>query len=275
MRILSLAALACAALAVALCPARASGAIQSGAVASGDGTEYFTFAGTAGGATGSALLSINVTSAGGATTVVANIWNTSPTTYLDGNSQIQTNVAAITGFGFDVTPDLAFSTYSIVARQWNGTSFSNLTLADTDPAGNLWTLIENGGSGNINLDLFADNGGGIAEALYNPLLAGDGALGNTDPYFTEATLTITFASPDVAVQWAFSEQPGIVGNGGYVTPFVRMQRVGAGGSLRLEAEDPLEDRLLDALPEPVSVVSWLLGTASLGLVLRRSRNGAA
>ena len=275
MRSYCLAALACAVFASAQSPIRAFGAIISGTVAPGDGTQSFSFSGTAGGATGSALLDVNVTSAGGTTTVVANIWNTSPTSYLDSNSQTQTNLAAITGFGFDVTGDPIVSSYSIVARQWNGASFSSVLLGDANPTGNVWNVVENGGSGNITVDLFADNGGGIAGGLYNPLLAGNPAIGATNPYFTQATLTITFADPDVGVNWAYSDQPGIQGNGSYVSLFVRMQRVGAGGSLKLEPELPPEETLLVHTPEPASLAIWLLGGGALALIYRCRKRTAA
>jgi hypothetical protein len=269
------AALACAALLAALSPGRALGAIISGTVDSVDGTQTFSFSGTAGGGTGSALLNVKVTSTGGTTTVVASLWNTSPTTYLDVNSQTQANLAAVTGFGFDVTPDLTFSSYSIVARQWNGSSFSSVLLGDTNPTGNVWNLIDDGGTGNISVDLYANNGSGIASGLYNPLLAGNPAIGSTNPFFTEATLTITFASPDVAVNWAYSDQPGIEGNGSYVSLFVRMQRVGDGSSLKLEPEPPPEETLLVHAPEPASLAIWVLGAGALAIIYRCRKRPAA
>ncbi len=256
-----------AALAAVFAPASASGAIVTGTLAPDDGTQFFTFTGSASGGVGSAQLGITVTESGGITTVVADIWNTSPTTYGSG----QTNLSAITGFGFDVTPDKPFLTYSIVARQWDGSAFSDVVIGDTDPSGNLWNLLQDGGSGQLNVDMFADNGTGVADALYNPAIAGDPAIGSTNPFFTEARLTITFESP-LQVKWGYSDQPGYEGNGDYVTPFVRMQRVGDGGSLKLEPDGPPQAAVV---PEPTSVLIWSVG-AGVGLLfaLRRRKSSA-
>ena len=237
-------------------PCCALGAIFTGTINPGDGTQAFTFTGSDAGGTGSARLEITVTESGGITTVVADIWNTSPTTYGDG----QTNAAAITSFGFDVTPDKPFLGYSIVAKQWDGTSFTDVVIGDTNPADNLWNLAQDDGSGKINVDMFADNGIGTHNGLYNPDLAGDEALGETNPFFTEARLIITFESP-LAVKWGFSDQPGIEGNGDYVTPFIRMQRVGDDGSLKLEPDGPP-----NVVPEPHSLAIWTIG-GGIGMLL--------
>jgi hypothetical protein len=246
-------------------PCCARGAIFAGTLGPSEGTQSFTFSGESNGGVGSARLDVTVSETGGITTVVADIWNTSPTTYGSG----QTNLSAITGFGFDVTPDKPFFTYSIVARQWNGSSFTDVVLGDTDPAGNLWNLKQDGGSGQLKVDMFADNGTGVAEALYNPELAGDTAIGNTSPFFTEAQLTISFLGP-LEVKWAYSDQPGYEGNGSYATPIVRMQRVGSGGSLKLEPDGPPS-----VVPEPHSVIIWTLAGGVGMLMASRRRKKAA
>lgn len=262
-RILILAALLCAS--TILAPARASAAIFGGSFGSGDGTQSFAFSGYSQGGFGSAKMDITVTEAGGITTVVADLWNTSPTTYGSG----QPNVSGITGFGFDIAPNTPVLTYSLYAQQWNGSSLSPVLLGDTDPEGNLWNLAP-GGSGQFQANLFADNGTGIAEGLYNPELAGNPALGNTNPYFTGARLTITFEG-SLMVVWGYDGEPSCEDNGVFSTPIIRMQRVGDGGSLKLEPELPT---FLN--PEPHSLVVWALaGGAGLLFALRRRKAYAA
>jgi hypothetical protein len=261
-RIVFLAALLCAS--TLKDPARASGAVFD-SLGPADSTQSYTFTGSAGGAVGSAAMDIRVTQAGGVTTVIADIWNTSPTTYGSG----QSNVAAITGFGIELDPNMPFTSYWIYAQAWNGSSFETVLLGDTNPSGNLWTLVPDSGTGQLQVDMFADNGNGIAAALYNPDIAGDPALGNTNPYFSGAQLIVEFDTP-LLVTWGFFADPGCEGNGGFGTPIVRMQRVGDGGSLKLEGESPPFVN-----PEPQSLVIWALAGGAGLLFAFRSRSRKA
>ena len=156
--------------------------------------------------------------------------NTSPTSLENGTEWA--NAPAITGVGFNIDPDVAFSSWSLMAYDSDGNS-NNIT--------NHWTLGLDSGIGNINLDLYAE-AQGVHAGLYNPdtLNAPDPStiLGD-DPYFTEAVLTIYFAG---TTNWV------VDGN----SPFTRWQNVG------LDGEGSLK---LPSIPDPVAV--FLLGSACL------------
>lgn len=164
----------------------------------------------------------------GSNAFVITINNTSPTSLIAGTQWA--NAPAITGVGFNIDPDVGFSSWSLTAYDINGTA----TYIDDDGGTggtNDWTLNLNSGTGNIILDLYAENVQGGQAGLYNPatLLDPLGTIpwGGDPLYFTEAVLTINFV-----------ETTNLVVDGD--SPFTRWQNVGEDGegSLKLSIPDP-------------------------------------
>ena len=199
----------------------------------------FTFEGTANNGIGSATLDFDISADG-------KIWkvyidNTSPTTLISGPGD---NISAITGFGWDVDDGSASAfTWTLAAED------EHSTLQDISGSWNVGP----GSTGSVVLDVFAQNNSGTAAALYNPAWAASpSTLGNTNPFFTTAILTVNYTEPEYLRVFTESDpQDG--------SPFVRMQRVGYDndGSLKL------------FVPEPSSML--LVGIGFIGLAIIRRR----
>lgn len=265
--------------ALALLPESGKAAIISGTVSPGDPIHTFFFEGEDKGGIGSATMTILVTDLGSNNyKITATVANTSPTTY---GSPAKANTAAIMGFGFDVNPDgLTYTDYSLTAYKRNSDgSFSLVILGDSDSSTSdegKWTVEYDagaggggGGSGNVQVDLYADSGNGAHYALYNQ------ALGqvNPNPYYSLATLELYFTTnAPVEVVYHYDDNPKTdATNDVKNSPYVRFQRVGNDGSLKLTPSDPpvTPEGGSGALPEPASLAVWGLGLGLVGLSARR------
>ena len=190
---------------------------------------------------GRATATVNFQGLGGSTFTIT-IDNTSPTSLIDGT--LWANAPAITGFGFNVDPNMGVSSWSLTAYDISGTTIN----IDDDYGTNDWTLARDTKLGNIKLDLYAETTQGSQAGFYNPatLAAPVGTPGvDTIPwgggpqYFTEAVFTINFEAETSLV---------VDGN----SPFTRWQNVGKDGEGSLK---------LTSIPDPTAV--FLLGSACL------------
>ena len=164
----------------------------------------------------------------GSNAFVITINNTSPTSLIDGTPWA--NAPAITGVGFNVDPDVLFSSWSLTAHNSSG----NTLYIDNDGGTGDWILEVDETVGNIFLDLYPNNVQGGQAGLYNPatLTAPPGTPGDeTIPwggppqYFTTAVLTINFENvTDLVVDTN--------------SPFTRWQNVGADGEGSLKLSVP-------------------------------------
>ena len=215
----------------------------------------YNFSGSDEGGTGTATMLFGVDD----TTLTVTINNTSPTSLDSGKTNTDNstfNIAAITGFGFNLDPD------SLTLESWNLTAFD----IEGDAFETTNWLMETFIAG-IELDYLPQTDTPtVDEALYNPdLLSLDPRpdFGGNTPLFTTATLTMVF-----------NEMPTLNASDQW-SPFVRMQRVGidAEGSLRLPGTPGNGgDDDLEQIPEPATIV--LLGAGLLGLVgIRRRLRG--
>jgi hypothetical protein len=198
--------------------------------------QTFTFSGTTKGGTGSALMDFVLSG----NTLTITLDNTSPIYYTDNGNQ-QFNTPGITGFGFDLNNTLLPAIVSWQLEAFGGDK-TGVIVGGASSTGD-WGM----GStmAGVSLDYFPQTSGqNIQGALYNPLaLGGFSALPN---YFTTAELRMTFSATPV-IDFHDGKSP---------SPFVRMQNVGAGGSLKLPGTQ---------VPEPSTLM--LLGVGLIGLAL--------
>ncbi len=226
--------------------------------------ESFTFSGSANGGTGSATMDVTISG----NQVTAVVENTSPILMDDG---ISDNTPGITAIGLNLEPDtLVLTSWTLHALDSTG----SITLIADGTAGQDWEMQMT--QAGVSLDYLPGTGGQIDGALFNPDLMGSGALpgGQNDVWFTTATLVLNF---DSAISGLGSEN---CGSGlGDCSTFVRMQRVGDGGSLKLPGEpcgpnDPNCGGGPGGHPTPEPGTMFLMGSGLAGLGFWRWKKGA-
>jgi PEP-CTERM motif len=220
----------------------------------------YGFGGTSNGGVGSATLEFDVV--GNTLTVKVN--NLSPTLLIDGSGP---NTPGITGFGFNLDPaSLVLGAWSLKAFDTSNTEVtigsgtggpSNNTCSGCD-----W-VIDDFLAG-VTLDYLPTTGGQTDGSLYNPA-ATVGSMGQNSIFFTTATLTMSF-----------DQAPSLNDTADW-SPFVRMQQVGNGGSLRLPGEEncvPAPDNAFcgqQQIPEPSALALVALGLVGMGALGRRRK----
>jgi hypothetical protein len=260
---------------LSFCPAAQAAIVAPEVIGDDDGTHTFSFSGVSSGGSATAQVNVRVDwLENGYTRIKSEIWNTSP---IQLNSLTGDNAPAITGWGFDTSPDCIkeqdFASWSVMATNSLGAQVVLGTMGGTD---NIWTLAIDSGEGKILLDLFADNSSkNVQHALYNPDADPDAFA--PDPYFTKAYFEVV-VKQHVSVLY----QPNPADNRADISPYVRFQNVGrnGAGSLKLSAfAHGFEADTPATVPEPMSLVVWsglaaLVGTLKKGRsLLRRSYAG--
>ncbi len=218
----------------------------------------FTFEGVAADGTGLATMAVDFNDL--ATVMTATLENTSPIT--TNTAPVSDNIPGIVGFGFTFddmaslpgVTDWSLSAYKIDPL----TGISELVcLGGSCPSSTslgLWKVDDNVTYQGTYLDYLANNmGAGSHVALYNPDVYSIVNATN-NPYFTQASLMITFATP-VDYESAFGA-------------YVRMQRVGTNtaGSLKLWGEEDMHGQ---EIPEPSTLI--LVGVGIAGLLAYRRK----
>ncbi|CAD5983419.1 hypothetical protein PCC9214_05162 [Planktothrix tepida] len=211
----------------------------------------FDFSGTDNGGTGSATM--NFTGLG-TQNVTVDLWNTSSTKLNDGTGD---NAPAITGFGFNNKglSDPAITAWTLKAYNSSGTL---QTIGSSSDSTLPWSILYDEKTNGITLDYLAaalnngENSPQIQGGIYNPDAISSSALSAGPNFFSKATLNLTFAS-DFTLDTAG------------MSPYVRMQAVGNGGSLKLDGTRQQD------VPEPLTI----LGSAAalgFGSVLKKQAN---
>jgi len=202
--------------------------------------------------------------------------NTSPTTLdlpLTGD-----NAPGIDGFGFNLEPNVVWSSWDLTAYAVNGdhSGVSPVTIGSNADATLPWSLSEGMNNQGITIDYNPTNGNGVDEALYNPAATSGLPGGSNTNYFTEAIFTIVFNDTPVLAQ----EKCSTGENGFNCTTFVRMQNVGQReeGSLKLpgssggtpgSSSGTPGSSSSGVVPEPGSIS--LLGVGMLGVLFAAYR----
>lgn len=236
-------------------------------------TYNFVFSGVSNNGTGSAEMDIELDG----NTMTVKVRNTSPTTYNGSN----TNLASIFAFGFNF--DGAVPTINSWSMSAFDASNASITIGDSNQSDGVdfWNIELNDSLEGVTLDFFPQNSGpdantNVSGGLYNPALAG--TIGDSEGanrhFFSEAILTVVFDAPPV-----LDLTPGSDPN-----PYVRMQRVGNGGSLKLQGQlvgddddDDDDDFPPDtstppgAAPEPLTGGLGALALGAVGYCLLRRR----
>jgi hypothetical protein len=195
-------------------------------------TPYY-FSAIAAGGTGSATMDFSISG----TTLIVTIDNISPTLLEDLSGP---NAPGITGFGFDLDPDIL-----AMIGDWTLEAYTTENNSvEIGPTGtNEWVM---GTSiGGISLDYLPNTFGGISGALFNPSATEGLPGGSNNVYYTTATLTMNFNIAPILVDEGDS-------------PFLRMQNVGenGGGSLKTTGTSV-----------PDAHVMLLLGSSLMGLAV--------
>jgi PEP-CTERM motif len=215
----------------------------------------YGFGGTSQGGIGSATMEFDVVG----NTLTVKIDNTSPTSLIDNSGA---NSPGITGFGFNLDPS------TLVLGSWSLTAFTSTNVSTTIGtsavcSGCDWSM----GTflAGVSLDYLPSTGGQIDGALFNPLATSGLPGGQNSVFFTTATLTMTF-----------NEVPSL-NDSDVWSPFVRMQAVGNGGSLRLPGDpDCIPSAENDfcgqqQIPEPSALALVSLGLLGVASLTRRRR----
>jgi hypothetical protein len=238
----------------------------------------FTFSGEDKGGVGSATMSLKVDYDAALTkwVLTAVVNNDSPTTTTNGG----VNIPGITAFGFELEPLVPWTSWALEGQLYDSATqqMQQVLMAASIPVPNAkWSIDDSHLGNSVELSYIAQVDQAHFGALYNPELAFDGTppsggkpKDGPSVYYTEATLTMLF---DVEPEFSFF--PAGPGNPVAGSPYVRMMRVGDGGSLRLTGvpliEEPEPGPLPTATPEPSSLLIWAGALAALGLVMHRRR----
>jgi hypothetical protein len=234
--------------------ARVHAAIE---IASNGVTRQFSFSGVATNGTGSGTLTIKGTydSVSNTTTFFSTIDNTSP--YTLNSPQVGTNSPAITSWGFDTnSPTSSLLSWQITGKNSSG---GTIILGQKGASGNLWAIDQGEKVGGFKVDLLADNDGAPSDQSIHYGLYRPGALSpGPNPYYTQATLTVTLAGDVNMLFNPVQSDP---------SPFIRLQRVGTDGSLKLYGGTPqIISNAQGDVPEPATLAIWGLGVGIAGLV---------
>lgn len=220
-------------------------------------TSNWTFEGSSSGGSLTADMGITIDDASGIFTLILD--NTSPTTLDDGTG---INAPGIDGFGFNLDPNLTWSSWSITAFATGNPQGSAITIGSSADNTLPWVLSESQNNQGINIDFNPNNGNGVNEALYNPLATSGFPGGQNTNYFTQAVFTIDYNGiPNLASE--------ACGSGLTCTTFVRGQNVGANGAGSVKLAGTEDDGgVIPPQEIPVPGTFALIGLGLLGLRLR-------
>ncbi len=207
----------------------------------------YNFSGIDNGGLGSATMDISIS--GNTLTMI--LKNTSPTTLVDGSG---INAPGITGFGFNLDSNNSVTNWLLTAYASQSATTPITIGSSINTSSYKWKLgTTQAGVTMDYLNYLKD----IKGALYNP--AATQGLSAKPNYFTDAILTMTFASAPV-----LDPTPDAIGSGLTGSEYVRMQSVGKGGSLKLTPEPTSTP-----VPEPSTILLLCAGLGGLAFWRRK------